>query len=154
MPAGRPRKPEKVLEFTGAFRKNPQRKRERAAAPRAGHPLGPPPSDWTDGAATNGRCKSLLEIWQQLVEQDLVLRVLNLSHRMLVENTCHLMYKIRRASMGYGKAGSGDYAQVKSNLAAMGMTPIDSPRVAEAVRVPDQGGSSARTGSGWGEFVG
>ena len=76
---------------------------------------------------------------------------------MLVENTCYLMYKIRRANMGLGKATSGDFAQVKANLAAMGQTPIDSARVAEAVRVPDRGGSgsqSKRPGSNWGEYVG
>jgi hypothetical protein len=121
-----------------------------------GLPLGDPPREWIDGAAHNGRCKKLLETWEQIVAQDQVLHVLNFSHRILVENTCFLMYKIRQANMGYGKATSGDYAQVKSNLAAMGMTPIDSPRVAEAVRVPDQGAARAG-GSGsmsWGELVG
>jgi hypothetical protein len=154
MPAGRPRKSDKVLEISGAFRKNPKRKRARAKLPTMSLPLGNPPGEWLDGLPHNGRCVALAEIWQQLVDQDQVLKVLNSSHRILVENTCHLMYKIRRASMGYGKATSGDYAQVKSNLAAMGMTPIDSPRVAEAVRAPDRGGNSARQASGWGELVG
>jgi hypothetical protein len=150
----RPRKPSKVLEISGAFKKNPARKRARATEPKVGLPLGAPPEEWTEGAGHNPRCASLLKIWQQIVDQDKVLKVLNSSHRFLVENTCHLMYKIRRASMGYGKATSGDYAQVKSNLVAMGMTPIDSPRVAEAVRAPDRDGVGARAKSGWGEYVG
>lgn len=39
----RPRKPTKVLELTGALRKNPQRRRERAQEPTVEAPLGPPP---------------------------------------------------------------------------------------------------------------
>jgi hypothetical protein len=41
---GRPRKPTAVLELTGAFRKNPQRK--RTEPPTAG-PLGDPPEHFT-----------------------------------------------------------------------------------------------------------
>lgn len=149
----RPRKPAQVLELSGAFRKNPARKRDRAAELAVKPGIGDPPSDWVKDAEHNGRCASLLALWNEIVAQD-VLRVLNLSHRILVENTCHLMYKIRRASMGYGKATSGDYAQVKANLAAMGMTPVDSPRVAEAVRVPDRQQDRDRPGASWGEYVG
>lgn len=140
--------------MSGAFKKNPQRRRARAAQMATCAGVGEPPQEWVAAAETNGRCKALLDTWQQIIAQD-VLRVLNVSHRLLVENTCYLMYKIRRASMGYGKASSGDYAQVKSNLAAMGMTPIDSPRVAEAVRVPERGESrDGRDGSAWGALVG
>lgn len=154
----RSRKPLAVLEISGATRKDPQRYRERKAAAKlvtAG--LGDPPAEWTEGAEHNGRLKALVEIWNQIVAQD-VLKVLNISHRLLVENTCHLMHKIRRASAGHGKATSGDYAQVKANLAVMGMTPIDSSKVAEAVRVPDQGSGGSRGGrgggGGWGELAG
>jgi hypothetical protein len=151
----RPRKPAKVLELSGAFRKNPARKRTRVAELAIKPGIGNPPADWARDAAHIGRCQSLLDLWNEIVAQD-VLNVLNASHRLLVENTCHLMYKIRRASAGLGKATSGDYAQVKSNLAAMGMTPVDSPRVAEAVRVRDPGDarSSRAAAGGWGELVG
>jgi hypothetical protein len=148
----RPRKPAKVLELSGAFKKNPARKRARSAELQVTSSIGEPPADWVKDAAINGRCASLLGLWKEIVAQD-VLHVLNASHRILVENTCHLMYKIRRASMGYGKATSGDYAQVKANLAAMGMTPIDSPRLAEAVRVPNSG-DLPRAAGGWGELAG
>jgi hypothetical protein len=150
----RPRKLAKILELSGAFKKNPARKRARAQELLVKPGIGNAPAEWVSGAEHNPRCASLLALWGEIVAQD-VLRVLNVSHRILVENTCHLMYKIRRASMGYGKATSGDYAQVKSNLAAMGMTPVDSPRVAETVRVADRGDLGARRVSGgWGELVG
>jgi len=153
MAAGRPRKPFNVLELSGAFKKNPARRRARVAEPHISVGLGEPPQEWVENAEHSQRCKELTEIWRQIVAQD-VLHVLNISHRILVENTCHLMYKIRRASKGLGKATSGDFAQVKSNLASMGMTPIDSPRVAEAVRIPDRGGKEAKSSGGWGELVG
>jgi hypothetical protein len=151
----RPRNPDKVQEISGAWKKNPQRRRVQSDALKNAGKIGNPPEEWTADAETNGRCGEMLRIWNQIVAQD-VLGVLNASHRILVENTCHLMYKIRRASMGYGKATSGDFAQVKANLAAMGMTPIDSPRVADSVRMPDRGDSSSRSRSvaGWGEYVG
>jgi hypothetical protein len=149
---GRPRKPTAVLEMSGAFRKNPARKRARAGEPRVSAGLGDPPADWVKDAEINGRCAALLRIWEEIVTQD-VLGVLNISHRILVRNTCQLQYKVDRASAGYGKATSGDYAQIKSNLAAMGMTPVDSSRVAESVRVPDRGNKKPASGA-WGELVG
>ena len=151
---GRPRKPTQVLEISGALRKNPQRRRARAVELAVPSGLGPPPAEWTEGAKASQRFIELLRTWAQIEAQD-VLGVLNRSHWLLVKNTCQLQYKIDRACAGFGKATSGDYAQVKSNLAAMGQTPIDSSRVAEAVRVPDRGGAhSQRPGSSWGEYVG
>jgi hypothetical protein len=137
--------------MSGAFKKNPARRRARAAELRITSSLGGPPAEWLEGAESNGRFKGLLQAWSDIVAQD-VLHVLNLSHRLLVENTCHLMYKIRRAGAGYGKATSGDFAQVASNLAKMGMTPVDSSRVQGAVRVPTRAAAAPR--SAWGELVG
>jgi hypothetical protein len=153
--AGRPRKPAKVLELSGAFRKNPQRRRARAGELSIATGLGPPPQEWLDKAASNQRFVDLLATWRQIEEQD-VMRVLNVSHRFLVETTCYLMWKIRRANAGLGKATSGDFAQVKANLAAMGQTPADSSRVAEAVRMPYRGpvSEAKRPGSSWGQLVG
>jgi len=153
---GRPRKLEAVKELSGAYRKNPQRRPAPGSVVKIGGGLGGPPTEWVEGAKNNQRFVMLVATWNQIVDQD-VLRVLNVSHRMLAENQCYLMYKIRRANAGFGKATSGDYAQAKANLAAMGQTPIDSSRVAEAVRVPDRGGpaaQSSRQGSSWGELVG
>lgn len=151
----RPRKPAKVLELSGAFKKNPQRRRAREAELRVSSGLGAPPREWVESKEHNGRCRDLIELWDQIIAQD-ILGVLNVSHRMLVENTCYLMWKIRRANAGYGKATSGDSAQLKANLAAMGQTPIDSQRVAEAVRIPqrDDGGPRKSPSGSWGELVG
>jgi hypothetical protein len=151
----RPRKPAKVLELSGAFRKNPARKKARAAELKIGTPLGPPPKEWVEKAPNSQRCADLMETWYQVIAQD-ILGVLNCSHWLLVKSTCYLMYKIDQASRGYGKASSGDHAALKSNLRAMGQTPEDSARVSEAVRIPDRGGagSSRSRTSGWGEYVG
>lgn len=152
----RPRKPAKVLELSGAFQKNPARKRAREFELKIRTPLGPPPSEWVDKAAHSQRCADLLDAWNQVIAQD-VLGVLNTSHRVLVESTCYLMYKIRQASKGYGKSTSGDFAQLKSNIASMGQTPDRSAQVADAVRIPDRSGGSAgsrKQPGGWGEYVG
>lgn len=155
----RPKTPLAVLEISGATRKNPQRYRARKAAAAARPsvpPIGPPPKDWVDAQEHNGRCRALLEIWEQFLLQDRIgLRVLNASHRLLLENACLLQYKIRRAAAGTGKATAGDWTTMKSYLAAMGMTPIDSSRVAEAVRVPERGaGSAPARNASWGELTG
>jgi len=42
----RPRKPTNLLELTGAYHKNPQRRREREGEPIAPGPLGGPPEKW------------------------------------------------------------------------------------------------------------
>lgn len=141
--------------MSGAFQKNPARRKAREAELKIKTPLGPPPAEWVEKAEHSLRCKELLEAWHQVIAQD-VLGVLNSSHRMLVESQCYLMYKIRQASKGNGKATSGDFAQLKSNMAAMGQTPADSAKVAEAVRIPDRGGTSASKArpGGWGEYVG
>jgi len=146
---GRPRKPTEVLEFSGAFRKNPARRRARANEPKITTALGDPPREWLDGAELSGRFAALLSAWREIVAQD-VLHVLNASHRDLVESTCYLKYKIRRASAGYGKSTSGDAAQLTANLRLMGMTPSDSSRVLDAVRGPKQEGHRGE----WGELVG
>lgn len=151
----RPRKPAKVLELSGAFRKNPARKKAREGELKIGTPLGPPPEEWVEKAPNSQRCKELLQAWHQILAQD-VLGVLNISHRVLVENTCYLMYKIRQASRGYGKATSGDFAQLNSNLGCMGQRPDRSAQVAGAVRIPDRSGSGGarKQPGGWGEYVG
>ena len=152
---GRPRKPAKILELSGAFRKNPARKKAREGELQVRSPLGPPPAEWVEKEAHSQRCKDLLEAWHQVLAQD-VLGVLNVSHWVLVKNTCYLMYKIDQASKGTGKATSGDFAQLNSYLGSMGQRPDRSASVAEAVRVPDRGGSSGarKQPGGWGEYVG
>lgn len=159
MPGGRPPKPLNVAIISGAVAKNPQRYRARQAAANkvAAPQIGPPPQEWLEQLPHNGRCVHLVRIWNDFVEQDRIgLKVLNATHRILVRNAAMLQYKIERANDGYGKATSGDYSNLRSYLATMGMTPVDSPRVAEAVRIPDRDGATAATGSGparWGAYA-
>jgi hypothetical protein len=124
----RPRKPTKLLEISGAFAKNPARARARENEPLPEGPLGPPPGEWTRGAESNQRCVELLRAWQEIVDQA-CFGVLTSSDRDLVELTCYLKYKIRRAAAGYGKATSGDFAQLNRNLGQMGLIPSERSRV-------------------------
>jgi hypothetical protein len=123
-----PRKPSRLLEISGAFAKNPSRRRARENEPVPEGPLGPPPKEWTDGAEHNQRCVELLKAWNEIVAQA-SFGVLTSSDRDLVEVTCYLKYRIRRAVAGYGKATSGDYAQLNRNLGQMGLIPSERSRV-------------------------
>jgi hypothetical protein len=144
--------PDNLIEYSPGYKKNPSRKKRRAVRPKVTVALGAPPKEWVDGATSNARLAGLLEAWNQIVQQDAVcLKVLNASHRDLVEFTCYLKYRIRRASAGYEKVTSGDRAQLTANLRLMGLTPLDSPRVSGSVRVADP---QARGGKEWGELVG
>lgn len=48
----RPRKPTRILELTGAFRKNPQRRKQREAEPQPPAGLGAAPADLSDAERT------------------------------------------------------------------------------------------------------
>lgn len=151
----RPRKPAKVLELSGAFRKNPARKKAREGELKISSPLGPPPAEWVEKAEHSQRCKELLAAWHQILAQD-VLGVLNVSHWVLVKSACQLMYKLDQATRGIGKSTAGDFTALSAHLGSMGQRPDRSAQVAEAVRIPDRsgaGGSRSRPG-GWGEYVG
>lgn len=139
-----------MIQFSPGYRKNPARKRARAKEPKIKAGLGDPPLEWVDGASSNGRYAALLAAWREIVAQD-ICRVLNCSHRDLVELACQLKYRIRRAGAGYGKATSGDFSQLTTILGKMGMTPVDSARVAGSVRVSDRDSTAP---AGWGEYVG
>jgi len=132
----RSRKPSALLEASGAFDKNPARRRARENEPIPEGPLGDPPSEWLQGADHNLRFQALIEIWNELVGQA-CFGVLTSSDRFHVEATCYLAYKIRRASAGYGKATSGDFAQLNRNLAQMGLIPSERSRVNGKKKQPE-----------------
>ena len=58
---GRPRKPTAALELSGAFKRNPQRKRDRAGEPVVDKPVGPPPRHLREQAQT---------IWNRITRSD------------------------------------------------------------------------------------
>lgn len=124
--------PTAILEAKGAFRRNPSRGRARANEPRPTDPLGPPPQEWLDMAARNPpseRHVKLLRAWEEIVAQA-AFGVLTSADRDCVEAACYLKYKIREAGRdGYRKATAGDFAQLKTYLRSMGLTPEDRSRV-------------------------
>ena len=154
MPGGRPQKSAKLLEMSGAFKKNPKRARERVARAHAVKealpPIGPPPQDWLDRAPNHLRFQRLVHYWESFVKQDEVLNVLNSSHRVLMEIACLLRYQIDEAITRKGRAPSGDYAQLKSTLSAMKMTPADG--TAAEVLPPSLGRSAGMDGPDWGQY--
>jgi hypothetical protein len=110
---GRPRKPTAVLELTGAFRKNPQRK--RTEPPTTG-PLGDPPKHFTPEQTA---------VWHELAAA-CPPGVLTRSDRLIVEIAVVLMLRVRnqRAHMRRGELNV-----LISVLSRMGMSPADRSRV-------------------------
>lgn len=139
----RPRKPTALLEAVGAFAKNPSRARQRENEPVPEGPLGDPPKEWTDGAEHNHTFVELLRAWHEIVDEA-PFGVLTSSDRDHVEATCYLKYKIRRAARGYGKATSGDFAQLNHNLSQMGLIPSERSRVNGKKKQPEAAGEWAR----------
>ena len=94
---GRPRKPTQELELSGAFEKDPQRKRARSQEPKSEVPIGPPPQNWDvpDGALRCQEFQRLRVIWEELVSQAPP-GVLSSSDRLHLEVVCGLVHKYRR----------------------------------------------------------
>ena len=67
--AGRPPKPTKLLELTGAFRKNPSRKKAREGEPESGD-IGGPPDEWMIFHPDIGyqRAEKLRQLWDRFVK--------------------------------------------------------------------------------------
>jgi hypothetical protein len=110
---GRPRKPTAVLELTGAFRKDPQRK--RTEPPTTG-PLGDPPEHFT--AEQDAMWHELASVCPP--------GVLTRSDRCLVEIAVVLMLQFRKQG---AHMSSSDFNQLVSVLSRMGMRPADRSRV-------------------------
>ncbi len=85
MPARR--KPTAILEATGAFAKNPQRRREREFEPVSNGDVGDPPEHLHEGQAL---------IWQEL-RGEAAPNVLQKSDRMILEMTSILLHRYRYA---------------------------------------------------------
>ena len=110
--AGRPRTPTKVLKLRGAFKKNPQRGREREGEPESVGPLGDPPDQFDEAhrarwAEISGWCSWLGD-----------------ADRPTVEAVCVLWMKVRN-----NQAKSADFGLLIQYLSKLGMTPTDRSRV-------------------------
>lgn len=82
----RPRKPTRILELTGSFKKDPKRKKTRAREPQPEAGLGKPPKTFDE--SERARWKELIAICAQgvLTKQD----------RPAAESLCQLWAKSRR----------------------------------------------------------
>lgn len=109
----RPRTPTAVLELTGAFQKDPQRRRE--GEPVTNGPLGDPPASFTE---------DLLEIWQELVSL-VPANVLARADRWTVELACRMMALLRQ-----GDFKAAELNILLSCLSRMGLTPADRSKIA------------------------
>jgi phage terminase small subunit len=69
---GRPRKPTAALELSGAFKRNPQRRRDRADDPVVDEPVGPPPRHLSEQARKiwNRIARSEAGTWLRVTDRD------------------------------------------------------------------------------------
>ena len=109
----RPRKPTNVLELTGAFKKDPQRKREDAQA--AGELTDAPPH-------ING---AVLHAWNEIVKYA-PLQVLTESDRLSIELAANLLAQFRDNPIEFTAA---KLVRLEALLGKFGMTPADRSKV-------------------------
>lgn len=108
----RPRKPTAALELSGAFRRNPNRRRKD---PETRGPIGdPPPSMDPKFHAT----------WYELIDQAPV-NVLRSADRAILEIAVRTLYAIRNSV----KLEAALVSQLTKCLSSMGMTPSDRSKV-------------------------
>ena len=114
MPAHR--KPSKVLQFTGAFAKNPKRAEARKGEPHDDRELGPPPSFFDEVHAS---------VWREIVDC-CPAGVLKKRDRLIVEIITRMLVigRLRNDLDALNKA--------RISLAELGMTPAAASKVSSA----------------------
>lgn len=117
MAGGRPRKPSNVLEMSGAFRKNPQRRAERANEPQPTAPIGDPPPHLTANAA---------RAWQDIVRLAPG-GVLGDTDRLYVEIAAELLAMKRE--LGVLAMEPAKLNRLETMLGKLGMNPADRSKV-------------------------
>ena len=115
----RPRKPTRMLELSGAFDRNPQRRKAREHEPSPTGPLGDPPTALDE--AQRARWNEIRAKCPWLGESDDV----------LVEVTCKLWMEERR-----GKCSPGDRKLLVQCLRALGMAPGERSRMVKPATTP------------------
>jgi hypothetical protein len=116
----RPPKTTAEHELSGAFEKNPKRRRARENEPKPTGPLGDPPEHLTREESA---------IWNELT-QLCAPGVLKNSDRLHVELVCTLMARKRKDGIG-GRAGlnNGELNTLGLFLAKVGMNPADRTKI-------------------------
>jgi hypothetical protein len=112
----RHRLPTSVLEASGAFDHDPQRREARENEPVPSGPLGDPPLGFDDGQRV---------VWEELACQAAP-GVLTIADRILVEMGARLITRLRRGE----PLKAAEQNLILSILARMGMTPSDRSRIA------------------------
>lgn len=112
----RPRTPTNVLELRNAFKKHPERAKERENEPEVSDPIGDPPEHLHD---------EVKAAWSELVGQA-PRGVLTASDRLAVEMAAFLIVKFRACPMDFAAA---EFTRLQGLLATFGMTPADRSRV-------------------------
>lgn len=120
---GRNRKPTHELEQSGAFEKDPQRRRDRENEPVPAGPLGDPPEYLSPAAQS---------VWHELAGQ-VPQGVLTIADRFLVEIVSRQMARLRAGE----DLKAAEINQIISCLSRMGLTPADRSRVA-VPKPPDE----------------
>lgn len=115
---GRPRKATNVLEASGAFDKNPQRRRERGGEPIPTGEIGDPPPGF-------GKTTRKGKAWREIVE-NCPPKVLANSDRILVELAATLMAEFRKKPEAFTAAM---YSQLRGALGSLGMDPASRSKI-------------------------
>lgn len=116
MPAGRPRKPTKLLELSGAFKHDPARALDRAEEPQPDGPIGDPPR------LMSARAK---KIWIEYVPVAPP-GVLFTSDRNAFEQFCELYARARSKRF---LVDNKELMRLEAMYARFGMTPADRTRI-------------------------
>lgn len=107
------RKPIEVLELSGAFAKNPQRRPTQPSKPK--HPIGDPPKYFSSRQRA---------IWRELCE--MMPDVLSEGDRWTVEIAVRLMARFRDPA---DMLSTGELSKLVNILSLMGATPADRARL-------------------------
>ena len=144
---GRPRKPTKLLELNGAFKKNPARALERENEPLGHKEIGDPPADFLKPESPTAVRR--LEIWHRFIAEA-PRGCITGSDRTRLANACRLQEQIDRIG---DRATPSMHAMMDRYLAGFGMTAIG--RAQKGVQGRKAPGTEAETSaSGWAAFAG
>jgi len=137
---GRPRKPAALQELTGAYKKNPQRRR---VEPVPTGPLGDPPERLS---------KEEKSAWHELVAIAPP-GVLKNADRMVVELASRLLARVWKEGIG-GRSGlaPGELSMLEKLLSKMGMSPADRSKV-DFTKDGSPDRPQKQTGAGFEEFA-
>jgi len=137
---GRPRTPTSILEGRGAYKRNPQRRRDRENEPEVTGGLGPPPERFMIQEPESGyqEAARLRTLWQEIAEEG---PYITSASRGTVETLCYIKSEIRRLPLGSKRLAQ--LANTEDKLrSSLGLTEAARSRV-NAPKNPAAAGQSA-----------